>query len=98
MPVAFKATIGPVNATGSAEKGGAISSVSRRLNDLRHDALAPDLRLFEFGGDNRAVQGGAQLLRGLKRQLDPGARAGLESGVDEIERDHVTQRGMARVV
>ncbi len=34
----------------------------------------------------------------LQHQPDPGARPGIESGVDEVERDDVAQRRVARVV
>ena len=41
---------------------------------------------------------GAQPLGGLQGQFDAGARPGIEPGVDEIERDDIAQRRMARVV
>src|SRR5262249_52864667 len=50
------------------------------------------------GGGNRPVERGAQLLGRLQRQLDPGPRSGLEAQVDEVERDDVAERRVARVV
>src|SRR5262249_32259169 len=74
------------------------SLLSRRPDEARGGALAPDFRLLELGGGNRPVGRGAQLLRSLQRQLDPGACAGLEARIDEVERDDVAERRMARVV
>ncbi len=34
----------------------------------------------------------------LQRQLNPGSRPGFEGYIDEVERDDVAQRRMARVV
>src|ERR1700720_4981157 len=59
---------------------------------------APHFRLLELGGGNRAVESGAQLLGCLQRQLNSSPRPGFEVRVDEVERDDVTQRRMARVV
>src|SRR5690349_20255452 len=58
-------------------KQAAMFQPSRGPND-RGRALAPHFRLFELRGGNGAVERGAQRLGGLQRQLDPGARAGLE--------------------
>ncbi len=71
---------------------------SRGANETWDGALAPHFRLLELGGGDRPVERGAQLLGRLQRQLDPGARAGVEGRVDEVERDDVAQRRMARVV
>src|SRR5438034_8768960 len=74
------------------------SGVSRHPNETGHRPLAPHFRLLELGGGNRPVEGGAQLAGRLQRQLNPGPRPGLEAGVDEVERDDVAQRRMARMV
>ena len=55
-------------------------------------------RLLELGGGNRPVESGAQLLGCLQRQLNPSPCPGFEGNVDEVERDDVAQRRMARVV
>src|SRR6266853_3441213 len=47
---------------------------------------------------NRPVESGAQLLGCFQRQLNPSPRPGFEARVDEVERDDVAQRRMARVV
>lgn len=39
-----------------------------------------------------------QRLGGLQRQLDGRARAGRHAVVDEVERDDVSEQGVARVV
>src|SRR5207302_11315206 len=44
------------------------------------------------------VESGAQLLGCLQRQLNPSPCPGFEGNVDEVERDDVAQRRMARVV
>src|SRR5712671_1963599 len=61
-------------------------------------ALAPHFRLLELGSGNRPVKSGAQLLGCLQRQLNPSPRPGFESRVDEVERDDIAQRRMARMV
>src|SRR6266567_2025291 len=71
--------------------------MSRCPNEA-YGALAPHFRLLELGGGNRPVESGAQLLGGLQRKLDAGPGAWFEAGVDEVERDDVAQRRMARVV
>src|SRR6266704_2306404 len=76
----------------------ALPAASRRANETWHRALAAHFRLFEFGGRDRTIERGAQLLRALQGQLDPGARAGFEIRVDEVERDDVAERRMACVV
>src|SRR5262245_7611850 len=73
-------------------------AASRRPDEAWRGALAPHFRLFELGGRNRPVEGGAQLLGGLERELDAGPRPGFEAHVDEVERDDVAERRMARVV
>src|SRR3954452_15685800 len=60
-------------------------------------SLAPHFRLLVLGGGNRTVESGAQLLRRLQRQLDGGPRSGFEAGIDEVERDDIAERRMARV-
>lgn len=50
---------------------------SRRPPHTRHRSLPPHFRLLELRRGNRPVERGAQFLRRLQRQLDPGARAGL---------------------
>jgi len=60
-------------------------------------ALAPHFRLLELGSGNRPVESGAQLLGCLQRQLNPSPRPGFESRVDEVERDDIAQRRMARM-
>src|SRR4249920_3047390 len=74
------------------------SRASRRPNEAGHGSLAPDFRLLEVGGGNRPVECGAQLLGRLQRELDAGPRPRFEAGVDEVERNDVAQRRMARVV
>src|SRR5260370_6286184 len=64
----------------------------------RSGALAPHFRLLELGSGNRPVESGAQLLGCLQRQLNPSPRTGFESRVDEVERDDIAQRRMARMV
>src|SRR5471032_435050 len=76
----------------------AIKTESRSPHEAGHRSLAAHLRLLELGGGNRPVERGAQLLGGLERDLDPRARAGIEGSVDEVERDDIAQRRMARVV
>src|SRR5712671_1394022 len=60
-------------------------------------ALAPHFRLLELGSGNRPLESGAQLLGCLQRQLNPSPRPGFESRVDEVERDDIAQRRMARM-
>src|SRR5262245_5864009 len=59
---------------------------------------APHFRLFVLGGGDRSVERSAQLLGAFECQLDTGARPWVKSGVDEVERDNVGQRCMARMV
>src|SRR5947209_6897714 len=76
----------------------ALPAALRRAAERRCGALAAHLRLLELRGGDRTVERGAQLLRGLKRQFERCARAGLKLRVDEVERNDVPERCMARVV
>src|SRR4029077_1332726 len=70
----------------------------RRPHESGQRAPAAHFRLLEIRRRDRAIERGAQFLRTVERELDPRARAGLEIGVEEVERDDVAQRRVARVV
>src|SRR5271168_3389578 len=72
--------------------------VSRCLNEAGRGAVAPHFRLLEICGGDRPVERCAKFLGAFEGQLDAGARAGFEAGVDEVERDDVRQGRMTRVV
>src|SRR5829696_2819821 len=76
----------------------ALLALSRSPNEPGDGALAPHFRFLEVGGGDSSVQSGAQFFGCLQRQLDPSPRPGFEASVDEVERDDVAQRRMARVV
>src|SRR6266403_2669975 len=75
-----------------------VAAASRRPNEAGYGALAPHFRLLELGSGNRPVEGGAQSFGRLQGELDPGPRPGFEIRVDEVERDDVAERRMARMV
>src|SRR5271168_3958944 len=70
----------------------------RGLNESEHGAFAAYFGFLELGSGDCSVESRAQLLGGVQRQLDPGARTNVEVRVDEVERDDVAERSMARVV
>src|SRR4029079_13808898 len=71
---------------------------SRSSNDAEHGSLASHFRLFDLGGGNRPGERGTQLFGRLQRKLHPRPRTGVELRVEEVERDDIAQRRMARVV